>query len=67
MTEEIYTFDLLSVPADQVLPILNWCWEHNIDRKRCIDILQSCLTKEYVDWEIRMNEKQAMWFTLKWS
>jgi len=65
------TLNLLPLPYITARKILNWCWDHDIDRIKCYNILKAMSTKGYdlpaEQWTLEIPDKYLSWFVLKWD
>ena len=63
--------DLDKLPYRLALKIINWCFEHDIDRNKCILMIDAMATSNYdktnFTWEIEIPEKYITFFVLKFN
>ena len=62
--------DLNQYPFRRVLPIIEWCFKHNIDTKRCVKLLEVWYSDPPVtndDWTLTIPEKHVTMFLLKFG
>ena len=63
--------DLDNLPYRLALKIIKWCFEHDIDRDKCILMIDAMATSNYdktkFTWEIEIPEKYITFFVLKFN
>ena len=65
------TLNLLPLPYTTARNIIEWCWEHNVDRDKCRVIINA-MSKRGCDlpaeeWTLEIPDKYISWFVLKWG
>jgi hypothetical protein len=63
--------DLNPLPYTLARNIINWCWEHNIDKDKCAELIQAMTSvgNKTVEneWVLEIPDKYVTFFMLKWS
>ena len=61
--------DLNHLPYRMAFDIIKWCAEHDVDKEKCIELLEamSIAPPPDVVWELDIPEKYITMFVLKWS
>ena len=62
--------DLNPLPFRMALDIINWCWEHDIDRHKCEELILARSQNpapDYIEWTLDIPEQYTTYFILKWS
>lgn len=62
--------DLGPLPFMRAIEMIKWCFEHNVDRARCLRYIESMgqfSPTETGEWYIMMPEKLLTFFAIKWS
>lgn len=64
--------DLNPMPYRRAMELVRWCFEHNVDRARCIKILEAisrvdCSSLPNDQWVLDVPDKYITYFILKWS
>ena len=62
--------DLNPLPYNRALELIKWCFEHNINREKCVkllNVLSISPCPEEVDWTLDIPDKHVTFFILKWS
>ncbi len=65
------TLNLLPLPYTQAVNIVRWCWDHNVDKDKCLRIIEAMgsqfprLPDE--EWTLEIPDKYVSWFVLKWG
>lgn len=62
--------DLNPLPFTLALKMIRWCFEHNIDRRQCIiliDAMQKKPVPDDIEWTLDIPEKYISWFVLMWG
>lgn len=62
--------DLNPLPFNVAINIIKWCFEHNIDRAKCIQLIEAMSKKPVdndIEWVLNIPEKYITWFVLKWG
>jgi hypothetical protein len=61
--------NLDDLPYLLAIKIIKWCFEHDIDRSKCIELLDilsiGSTHKDEVSWEIEIPDKYLSFLTLK--
>jgi hypothetical protein len=57
------------LPYTVALKILKWCFEHDIDKDKCKELIGSMGVTPIPDleWTLEIPEKYVTWFILKWG
>jgi hypothetical protein len=57
------------LPYTLALKIIKWCFEHDIDKDKCVELIHAmgCNPTPKVEWELDIPEKYVTWFVLKWG
>ena len=61
--------DLNPLPYRMAFDIIRFCIEHDIDREKCVRMIEACseVPCPDIEWEIDIPEKYVDWILLKWS
>lgn len=61
--------DLGPLPYKLAFEVIHYCFEHNIDRAHCLEMIEACSEKPCppIKWEIDIPDKYVTFFLLKWS
>ena len=61
--------DLNHLPYRMAFDIIEWCFEHNIDKEKCTELVEALRTAPppKVVWELDIPEKYITMFAIKWS
>lgn len=65
----VVTLDLNNLPARDVLPIIEWCFNHDVDRYKCIELITEWHSKfpsQNVEWKLDIPEKHMTFIAMKW-
>lgn len=60
--------DLNPLPYRTAIHIIKWCAERDIDREKCLDLLEamSIINPEPVTWELNIPDKYITFFLMSW-
>lgn len=62
--------DLNPLPFKMALDIIDWCWEHNIDKSKCEELILARSQNpplDNIDWTLDIPDQYTTYFILKWS
>lgn len=61
--------NLNNLPFRKVMPIIEWCFNHDVDRYKCIELItewHSKFPREDVKWELDIPEQYMSFVVMKW-
>lgn len=61
--------DLNPLPYRHAMELIKWCFEHNIDRERCLEVMEALAGKkdfDEVNWILDVPDKHITFFIMKW-
>lgn len=61
--------DLNPLPYHRALELIQWCFDHDVDRVQCYRIIESMTQVPMpadVEWVIDVPDKYLTYFALKW-
>lgn len=62
--------DLNQLPFNVVMPIVKWCYERNIDRSKCAELINEWHSKppynNKIEWTLEVPKEYMSFITLKW-
>lgn len=63
------TVDLGPLPYKMAFDMIRWCIEKNIDRDKCIKLLEATTISPVpeMDWTVDIPEQYITMFILKWA
>jgi hypothetical protein len=61
--------DLGPLPYRMAFDMIEWCFENNIDRDKCIELLEATtiVPVPEIDWNVDIPDQYVTMFILKWS
>lgn len=63
--------DLNPLPYRTALNIIRWCWEHNVEKEKCVKLIEAMSKTGYntedIEWVLDIPDKYLSWFVLKWG
>jgi hypothetical protein len=65
----VMILDLNPLPYVLAFKIIEWCWDHDIDREACLRLIHARTVTPVPDikWELDVPDKYITFFILKWG
>lgn len=71
MADNLVKVNLGPLPFRQAIDMIEWCFEHNIDRARCIKYIdlmgKKASDNDTDEWFLMIPEKLITFFAIKWA
>lgn len=61
--------DLNPLPYKTALDTIQWCFDRDIDKEKCVELIHSMSVKPVpdIDWTLDIPDKHVTFLLLKWS
>lgn len=64
--------DLDPLPYTYAIEIIKWCFERDIDREKCVELIHAMSVsadkwEKEIEWTLDIPDKYITFFLIKWS